>query len=192
MNLLHQKIHDEGRVREEHILKVDSFLNHQLDVDFLNEVGKEFYKRFKNKNITKILTIEASGIAIASITAQYFKVPVVFAKKTPSKNIDGKTYNTLVHSYTKNIDYNVQVAEQYINEEDCILILDDFLANGQAALGLVDLVNQGNAKLAGVGIVIEKAFQTGGQLLRDHGVHLESLAVINSLKDNKIEFEEEA
>lgn len=188
MKLLHEKINNQGQVRDGDILKVDSFLNHQLDVAFLNEVGKEFKQRFNNEKITKIVTIEASGIAIACIAAQYFDVPVVFAKKTDSRNLDADTYSSNVHSYTKDLDYAVKISKRYLNDDDHVLIIDDFLANGQAALGLVDLAKQAGASVSGVGIVIEKGFQPGGQLLRDHGIHLESLAVIKSLKNNEIEF----
>lgn len=188
MQLLKDKILKEGRVVGEEILKVDSFLNHQLDVSLLQEIGKEFKRRFSNKKVTKILTIEASGIGIAAITAQYFNVPVVFAKKVASRNLDDETYKTEVYSFTKQKNYDVRVSKRYLLEDDHILILDDFLANGRAALGLIDLVNQAGATVAGVGIVIEKAFQEGGQLLRDKGVHLESLTEVNRFIDGQITF----
>lgn len=188
MQLLKEKILKEGRVVGEEILKVDSFLNHQLDVVLLQAIGQEFKKRFENKTVTKILTIEASGIGIAAIAAQYFNVPVVFAKKVQSRNLDKETYKTQVYSFTKQANYDVQVSKRYLNAEDHILIVDDFLANGRAALGLIDLVEQSGAQLSGIGIVIEKAFQEGGQLLRDKGIHLESLAIVNRFVDEKITF----
>jgi len=188
MELLKEKILKEGRVAGEEILKVDSFLNHQLDVNLLNEIGKEFKRLFEEKKVTKILTIEASGIGIAAVAALHFDVPVVFAKKVASKNLDNETYKTEVYSFTKQKNYDVRVSKRYLNEEDHILVLDDFLANGRAALGLMDLVEQSGASLSGVGIVIEKTFQEGGQLLRDRGVHLESLAKVNRFTDGHITF----
>jgi len=188
MELLKEKILKEGRVAGEEILKVDSFLNHQLDVNLLNEIGKEFKRLFDEKKVTKILTIEASGIGIAAVAALHFNVPVVFAKKVASKNLDNETYKTEVYSFTKQKNYDVRVSKRYLNEEDHILVLDDFLANGRAALGLMDLVEQSGASLSGVGIVIEKTFQEGGQLLRDRGVHLESLAKVNRFTDGHITF----
>lgn len=188
MEDLKQKIIDEGTVVGSSILKVDSFLNHQLDINFLNKVGKEFYKRFKNQEITKILTIEASGIAVACLTAQYFDVPVVFAKKTESKNLDKETYVSDVHSFTRGITYQIKVSQKYINKYDKILIIDDFLANGRAVLGLKDIIEQAGATLMGVGIVIEKGFQEGGQMLRTNGVNLESLAIVESMQDGKVRF----
>lgn len=188
MELLKNKIISEGKVEYPDILKVDSFLNHQLDINFLNEIGKEFRRRFHDKKITKILTIEASGIAIASIAAQYFDVPVVFAKKVESKNLDKETYESDVFSFTKAKTYKIKVSKKYINPEDHILILDDFLANGRAALGLIDMVDQGKAKLEGIGIVIEKGFQEGGALLRDRGIRVESLAIIDSFENGNITF----
>lgn len=188
MQLLKEKILKEGRVAGEEILKVDSFLNHQLDVELLQAIGQEFKRRFSEKKVTKILTIEASGIGIAVMAAQYFKVPVVFAKKVQSRNLDKETYKTQVYSFTKQTTYEVQVSKRYLNPEDHILILDDFLANGRAALGLIDLVEQAGAELTGVGIVIEKAFQEGAQLLINKGVHLESLASVNRFINGEITF----
>lgn len=188
MQLLKEKILKEGRVVGEEILKVDSFLNHQLDVSLLYEIGKEFYTRFSDKNITKILTIEASGIGIAAVAALHFNVPVVFAKKVASRNLDQDTYKTEVYSFTKQTNYDVRVSKRYLCEDDRILILDDFLANGRAALGLIDLVEQAGATVSGVGIVIEKTFQEGGQLLRNKGVHLESLAMVNRFVNGNITF----
>ena len=188
MNLLKEIILDRGSVSGEEILKVDSFLNHQLDVSLLNAIGKEFKKRFEDKKINKILTIEASGIAIAAVTAQYFDVPVVFAKKVQSKNVDKKTYKTEVFSFTKGRTYDVRVSKKYLSKDDHILIIDDFLAKGGASLGLIELVNKANANLSGVGIVIEKGFQEGGQLLRERGVDLQSLAIVDRFIDGNIRF----
>lgn len=190
MKLLKEKILKEGRVAGEEILKVDSFLNHQLDVNLLQEMGKEFKRLFNEKKVTKILTIEASGIGIAAIAAIYFDVPVVFAKKVQSRNLDNETYTTQVYSFTKQKNYDVMVSKRYLSDTDHILILDDFLANGRAALGLMDIVEQSGASLSGVGIVIEKVFQEGGQLLRDRGVHLESLARVNRFIEGQITFED--
>jgi xanthine phosphoribosyltransferase len=189
MKSLQDKILKEGCVLGNDILKVDNFLNHQLDVAFLNEIGKEFKNRFENEKIDKILTIEASGIAIASITSQHFgNVPVVFAKKAESKNLDKDVYETKVYSFTKAKEYSVKVSKKYLNEGENILVLDDFLANGRAALGLKDLVDQANANLVGVGIVIEKGFQDGRTLLENKGVKLESLAILDSIENGTIKF----
>ncbi|MGX4600773.1 xanthine phosphoribosyltransferase [Faecalimicrobium sp. JNUCC 81] len=189
MKSLQEKILTEGRVSGNDILKVDNFLNHQLDVAFLNEIGKEFKERFKEDKIDKILTIEASGIAIASIASQHFgNVPVVFAKKVESKNLDKDVYETKVYSFTKGKEYSVKVSKRYLNEGENILVLDDFLANGRAALGLKDLVDQSGANLVGVGIVIEKGFQDGRELLLNEGVKLESLAILDSIENGVIKF----
>ncbi|WP_099191252.1 xanthine phosphoribosyltransferase [Tepidibacter mesophilus] len=189
MKLLKEVILEKGKVRGDDVLKVDSFLNHQLDINLLNEIGKEFKNRFKDDNITKILTIEASGIAIAVIAAQYFNVPVVFAKKVESKNVDNdNAYESKIYSFTKGKTYSTKVCKDYLNDTDNILVVDDFLANAQAALGLKDLVNQSGANLAGIGIVIEKGFQGGGKLLRDNGIRVESLAIINSMSKDGIDF----
>ena len=188
MEILKARILKDGKGIGTEILKVDSFLNHQLDVELLNAIGQEFFKRFSDARVTKILTIEASGIAIASITAQYFKVPVIFAKKAePNTMVDG-VYEAGIHSFTKNKDYIARVSKKYIDTEDHILIIDDFLAKGCALQGLVDIVHQAGADLVGAGIVIEKAFQGGGQSLRDQGIRIESLAVIKSIKDHNINF----
>ena len=184
VQLLKEKILKDGRVLDGNILKVDSFLNHQLDIGLLNEIGKEFKRRFQDKNITKILTVEASGIAIAVIAAQYFNVPVVFAKKTESKNLDKEVYEGSVYSYTKAKHYKIRVSRRYLSSEDSILIIDDFLANGQAILGLKEIVDAAAAKLVGAGIVIEKGFQTGGSMLRESGINIESLAIIDSMESN--------
>lgn len=188
MKLLKEYIEKNGKAIGTNILKVDSFLNHQIDVDMLNEIGKEFYNRFEDQKIDKILTIEASGIAIAVIAAQYFKVPVVFAKKTDSKNLDNETYESEVYSYTKDKTYTIRVSKKYLNEGENILILDDFLAKGKAAEGLIDILNQAKCNLSGVGIVIEKGFQDGGEIIRDKGIKLESLAVVESIDEGKIIF----
>lgn len=188
MKALEEKIMKEGSVSPGGILKVDSFLNHQLDIDFLNEIGKEFKRLFAEKKITKILTIEASGIAIASIVAQYFNVPVLFAKKTESKNLDKETYEADVYSYTRGRTYKIKVSKRFLSKDDHILAVDDFLARGEAALGLANLVEQSGATLEGVGIVIEKGFQKGGDKLRDQGINLKSLAIIDSLENCEIKF----
>lgn len=188
MKLLEEKILNEGRVVDKDILKVDNFLNHQIDINFLNEVGKEFKEIFKDKKIDKILTIEASGIAIACMTAGYFNVPVVFAKKTESKNLDKDTYESEVYSFTKGKSYKIKVSKRYVENGENILILDDFLANGRAVLGLKDIVGQAGANLVGVGIVIEKGFQEGGEVLRNMGINLKSLAIIDSMEEGRVEF----
>ena len=167
MELLKQRILQDGHATEDDVLKVDSFLNHQMDIALLNEIGKEFRRRFEGEPVTKILTIEASGIGIAAIAAQHFgNVPVVFAKKTKSRNLDGALYTAQVKSFTKGIDYEIQVSQKFIGPDDCVLVLDDFLAKGQALKGLLKIVRESGAKLAGCGIVIEKGFQEGGRALR--------------------------
>lgn len=181
MKLLEDKILKDGHIGEENVLKVDSFLNHQIDVSFVCELGKEFYRLFKDENITKILTIEASGIGIACLTAQYFNVPVVFAKKTKTINIYSDTYNATVHSYTHKRDYDIVVSKDFLNKDDNVLIIDDFLAKGSALTALLMLIEKAGAKTAGAGIVIEKAYQGGGNLVRDMGVRVESLAKIKSI-----------
>ncbi len=188
MELLEQKILKEGKALGNNIVKVDSFLNHQIDINLLKSIGKEFYKKFKEDNITKILTIEASGIAIASITALYFNVPVVFAKKTQSLNLDEDVYTNKVYSYTKNKYYDIKVSKKYLNEKDNILIIDDFLARGQAALGLYNIVKQSKGNVKGIGIVVEKGFQDGRKLLLEKEIRLESLAIVKKIQDGKIIF----
>lgn len=190
MELLKKKIIEEGVVHGDDILKVDAFLNHQLDYELLNAMGEAFYEAFKDKGVTKILTIEASGIAIAIIAAQYFKVPAVFAKKMESKNLDGDTYETDVFSFTKAKNYKVKVSKKFLHKDDKILILDDFLAMGRAALGLIDLASQAGAEVVGVGIAIEKTFQEGAGLLKDRNIPLVSLARIQKFEDCKPVFEE--
>lgn len=188
MDLLKERILREGKVEQQGVLRVDSFLNHQIDVALYNEMGKKFYERFGGQNVTRILTIEASGIGIACITAQYFNVPVVFAKKNESKNLDGETYESEVFSFTKGKNYRIRVSRRYINRDDRILIIDDFLANGNAVLGLKNIIDEAGATLVGVGIVIEKGFQEGGRLLREKGIDVYSLAVISSMEPGKIVF----
>ena len=181
MQLLKDRIRKDGKIKEGNVLKVDSFLNHQIDVSFVCELGKEFYRLFKDENITKILTIEASGIGIACLAAQYFGVPVVFAKKTKTINIYSDTYNATVHSYTHKRDYDIVVSKEFLSKEDNVLIIDDFLAKGSALTALLMLIEKAGAKTAGAGIVIEKAYQGGGNLVRDMGIRVESLAKIKSI-----------
>ena len=183
MELLEQRIVKDGIVKKGNVLKVDSFLNHQIDIDLMNEIGKEFKKIFSDVEVTKILTIEASGIAIAAIVAQYFNVPVVFAKKTQSINIDGTVYSTKIESFTHKRVYDVIVSRKYLSPDDKILVVDDFLANGCAAEGLIDLIKESGATLQGVGIIIEKGFQDGGKRLRERGIRVESLAIIDAMND---------
>ena len=181
MKLLEDRILKDGHIGADNVLKVDSFLNHQIDVSFVCELGKEFYRLFKDENITKILTIGASGIGIACLAAQYFGVPVVFAKKTKTINIYSDTYNATVHSYTHKKDYDIVVSKEFLNKEDNVLIIDDFLAKGSALTALLMLIEKAGAKTAGAGIVIEKAYQGGGNLVRDMGIRVESLAKIKSI-----------
>ena len=181
MKLLEDRILKDGHIGADNVLKVDSFLNHQIDVSFVCELGKEFYRLFKDENITKILTIEASGIGIACLAAQYFNVPVVFAKKTKTINIYSDTYNATVHSYTHKKDYDIVVSKEFLSKEDNVLIIDDFLAKGSALTALLMLIEKAGAKPAGAGIVIEKAYQGGGNLVRDMGIRVESLAKIKSI-----------
>ena len=181
MKLLEDRILKDGHIGADNVLKVDSFLNHQIDVNFVCELGKEFYILFKDENITKILTIEASGIGIACLAAQYFGVPVVFAKKTKTINIYSDTYNATVHSYTHKRDYDIVVSKEFLSKEDNVLIIDDFLAKGSALTALLMLIEKAGAKTAGAGIVIEKAYQGGGNLVRDMGIRVESLAKIKSI-----------
>lgn len=190
MDKLKEMINERGEVRDGNILKVDSFLNHQLDAEFLYEMGNEFYRLFKDEGITKIVTIEVSGIAIASMAALFFKVPVVFAKKTESVNLDKDVYSSKVYSYTKKKEYNIMVSKRYLNENDKLLIIDDFLAVGNAMKGLIDLANQSGAKVKGIGIVIEKGFQQGGEFLRSEGFNLKSLAIVDEMKNGNVIFRE--
>lgn len=185
MKLLKEMIIEKGSVKNSKLLKVDSFLNHQIDPNLMYEIGKEFKNVFEDKKVNKVLTIEASGIAIGIGTAYAFNVPMVFAKKNKPATMS-ENYNTIVHSFTKNKDYNITVSKEFINKGDKILIVDDFLAMGNAVIGLKKIVEEAGAEVIGVGIVIEKGFQNGGKLLRESGLHLKSLAIIDSLEDNKI------
>ena len=181
MNFLEKRIMADGVVKEGNVLKVDSFLNHQMDINLFNEMGKEFKRRFEGKNINKILTIEASGIGIACIVAQHFNVPVVFAKKSHSINLDGDMYVAEVESFTHKNKNNVIVSKKFLNSDDRVLIIDDFLANGCALQGLISIVDSAGATVEGIGIVIEKGFQVGGRLIRNLGYHLESLAIVEGM-----------
>ena len=183
MELLEQRIQKDGNVKAGNVLKVDSFLNHQIDISLLNEIGKEFKRLFADTKITKILTKEASGIAIAAIVAQYFEVPVVFAKKTQSINLDGSVYTTKIQSFTHQRVYDVIVSKKYLSPDDHILVIDDFLANGCAVEGLIDIIQSSGATLEGVGIIIEKGFQDGGKRLREKGIRVESLAIVDAMDD---------
>lgn len=181
MQLLEERIRRDGVVRPGNILKVDSFLNHQMDIPLFCEMGREFKQLFMNDEITKILTIEASGIGIACIVAQYFQVPVVFAKKSKTKNIAGDVYTTRVESFTHGRVFDIIVSKQFLKPEDKILLIDDFLANGKALEGLAQLVKDAGATLVGAGIAIEKGFQVGGDTLRQKGIRVESLAIVDSM-----------
>lgn len=184
MQLLKDRILKDGVVKAGGVLKVDSFLNHRIDVSLYREIGKEFRRRFDGMGINKILTIEASGIGIACVTAEAFgDCPVVFAKKAESKNLDGELYTTKVTSFTKGREYNVIVSKKFIGEGDRVLIIDDFLANGCALIGLMELVEQSGAELVGAGIVIEKGFQRGGEIIRNKGIKLESLAIVERMDE---------
>ena len=189
MRLLEERILRDGKVREGGILKVDGFLNHQMDVELFRELAKEWHRAFQADNVTKILTIEASGIGLACIAAQEFGCPVLFAKKTKTKNIDGQVYSTRVASYTHGYIYDVIVAKEYLLPTDRVLLIDDFLANGAALEGLCDLVRQAGATLVGAGIAVEKCFQPGGKRLRENGLRIESLARIASMSDDSLTFE---
>ena len=183
MKLLEERIRQDGNVKPGNGLKVDSFLNHQMDVELYNEMGKEFRRLFPSEKINKILTIEASGIGIACIAAQYFHVPVVFAKKSQSINLDGEQYSTRIESFTHKRVYDVIVSKKYLQKGDKVLIIDDFLANGCAVAGLIDLIESAGAEIEGVGIAVEKGFQEGGRLLRGRGIRVESLAIVESMDD---------
>ena len=192
MELLKQRIRQDGTVKGNDVLKVDSFLNHQMDVALFGEIGREFQHRFADCGVNKILTIEASGIGIACITAQFFHCPVIFAKKSQTKNIAGEVYTTKVESFTHGRVYDVIVSKKFLGPEDRVLIIDDFLANGAALEGLIDLVNQAGATLIGAGIAIEKAFQPGGDRLRAKGIRVESLARVKSMsEEGGVEFVED-
>lgn len=183
MKLLEERIRKDGTVKAGNVLKVDSFLNHQMDIDLFNEMGKEWARLFAGCPINKILTVEASGIGIACVAAQHFHVPVVFAKKTQSLNIDGEVYSTKIESFTHKRVYDVIVSKKFLHPDDHILIIDDFLANGCALEGLIDIVNKAGATVEGIGIAVEKGFQKGGDLIRSKGIHVESLAIVESMDD---------
>lgn len=183
MQLLKDRIRKDGKIKSGDVLKVDSFLNHQMDIKLFEEIGKEFKRRFSDVSINKILTIEASGIGIACIVAQYFDVPVVFAKKSKTKNIAGAVYTTKVESFTHGKVYDIMVAKEFLGAGDKVLLIDDFLANGKALEGLAAVVKDSGAELVGAGIVIEKGFQPGGDRLRADGIRVESLAIVESMDE---------
>lgn len=193
MNFLEERIMKDGVVKEGNILKVDSFLNHQMDVKLFKQMGEEFKRRFAGKNINKIITIEASGIGIACIVAECFDVPVVFAKKSQSVNIDGDVYSAEVESFTHKCKNQVLISKKFVGPEDHVLIIDDFLANGCALQGLISIVNQAGGTVEGIGIAVEKGFQQGGQIIRNLGYQLESLAIVDGMSaaDGSINFREE-
>ncbi len=187
MELLEERIVKDGIIKDGNVLKVDSFLNHMIDIHLLEKMGEEFKRLFGSEGVNKILTIEASGIGIACMAAQIFDVPVLFAKKGKSSNVDD-VYKTKVESFTHATTYDVVVAKKYLGKEDRVLIIDDFLANGKALMGLIDIVNQAGAYLVGAGIAIEKAFQPGGEMIRKKGVRVESLAAIESMSTDGVVF----
>lgn len=193
MNFLEERIMKDGVVKEGNILKVDSFLNHQMDVKLFKQMGEEFKRRFAGKNINKIITIEASGIGIACIVAECFDVPVVFAKKSQSVNIDGDVYSAEVESFTHKCKNQVLISKKFVGPEDHVLIIDDFRANGCALQGLISIVNQAGGTVEGIGIAVEKGFQQGGQIIRNLGYQLESLAIVDGMNaaDGSINFREE-
>lgn len=188
MELLKQKILSDGYVLNKNVLKVDSFINHQIDVNLFDEMGKEFNRLFQDCEVTKVLTIEASGIGVACMTAKYFNVPALFAKKHEAVNMDLETYETEVFSFTKNKLYKVRVSKNYLNSQDKVLIVDDFLANGNAIAGLVDIVQQAGAEVVGVGILIEKGFQEGRSQVEHLGIRVESLAIIEEMEPGRVVF----
>ena len=188
MKLLEERIIRDGQVFPGNILKVDSFLNHRIDVALLNKMGEEIKRLYGDCGVNKILTIEASGIGIACITAQFFDCPVLFAKKTKTKNIAADVYKTIVASFTHGVDYEVIVSKNFLNEGDRVLIIDDFLAEGNALLGLIDLCEQAGAEVAGCAIAIEKGFQNGARKVMEKGIRVESLAIVESMEDGKITF----
>ena len=189
MELLEERIRRDGVVKSEGVLKVDGFLNHQMDINLFNEMGKELKRLFADAPISKILTIEASGIGIAAVVAQHFDVPVVFAKKSQSINLDGDVYSTKIQSFTHQRIYDVIVSKKFLNADDHVLLIDDFLANGCALNGLIDLVEEAGATVEGIGIAVEKGFQPGGDDLRSRGYHLESLAIVQSMNPETGEIE---
>ena len=190
MELLKERIRKDGVVKEGNVLKVDRFLNHQMDVKLFREIGKEFKKRFEGEDINKILTIEASGIGIACVVAEIFDVPVVFAKKTQTKNIAGDVYTTKVESFTHGRVYDIIVSKEFLGEGDHVLLIDDFLANGKALKGLIELCHEAGATVEGIGIAVEKGFQGGGDQLREEGYDVDSLAIVESMdpENGTIEF----
>ena len=188
MQLLRDRIRRDGNVRPGNILKVDSFLNHQIDPQLFLEIGREFKRRFEGEAVTKIITVEASGIAVALAAGLVFEVPVLFAKKSQSKNLDGDIYHARVESYTRGTVFDIQVSKRFLTEGDSVLILDDFLAKGKALMGLIDIVRQSGAALVGCGIVIEKGFQEGGEMLRKEGIRVESLAIVDAMDETGITF----
>lgn len=188
MKLLEDRIAKDGQVFPGNILKVDSFLNHQIDVGLLSEMGKEIKRLYENEGVNKILTIEASGIAIACIAAEYFECPVLFAKKTKTKNIASSVYKTQVRSFTHDTMYDVIVSKDFINENDKVLIVDDFLAEGNALLGLIDLCNQAGAEIVGCAIAVEKGFQPGRGKIEKMGIRVESMAIVERMEDDKVIF----
>ena len=190
MELLKNRIRQDGKVKDEQIIKVDGFLNHQIDIELMDAISREFRRLFDGEKITKVITIEASGIAIACFTALQFHVPLVFAKKSESKNIDGEVYRTTVTSFTRGRDYTVILEKKYLSKNDRILIIDDILATGKAQNGLLDISSQAGAEVAGIGIVIEKGFQGGGDFLRKAGYNVQSLAIIDSMRDGEVQFRE--
>ena len=189
MELLEERIRRDGVVKSEGVLKVDGFLNHQMDINLFNEMGKELKRLFADAPINKILTIEASGIGIAAVVAQHFNVPVVFEKKSQSINLDGDVYSTKIQSFTHQRIYDVIVSKKFLNADDHVLLIDDFLANGCALNGLIDLVEEAGATVEGIGIAVEKGFQPGGDDLRSRGYHLESLAIVQSMNPETGEIE---
>ncbi|MBD5489369.1 MAG: xanthine phosphoribosyltransferase [Lachnospiraceae bacterium] len=193
MNFLEERIQKDGIVKEGNVLKVDTFLNHQMDIKLFRQMGEEWKRRFEGTYINKILTIEASGIGIACIASEYFDVPVVFAKKSKSINIDGSMYTAEVESFTHKCKNQVIVSKKFLGPDDHVLIIDDFLANGCALQGMISIVSQAGATLAGIGIAIEKGFQSGGRTIRNLGYHLESLAIVESMDatTGKINFREQ-
>ena len=189
MKLLEERIRRDGKIREGgRVLKVDSFLNHQMDIGLYNEMGKEFFRLFGADGVTKLLTIEASGIGIACVAGQYFNVPVIFAKKSKTKNIDGGVYTAKVESFTHGRVYDIMVAKEFLLPTDRVLIIDDFLANGAALDGLIQIVREAGAAVVGAGICIEKAFQPGGERIRAQGIRVESLTRIQSMSEDGVEF----
>ena len=193
MDLLRERIISEGRIIGTDILKVDSFLNHQIDPAVMDEIGRSLSGAFSESGVTKVLTVESSGIAPALSVARFLGVPAVFARKTASRHLDSDTYVSGVHSYTKGVDYVIRVSKRYLQADDVVLLIDDFLAKGCALRGLIDIVAQSGAKIAGAGIVIEKGFQEGGALIRGMGIRVHSLAIIKEMseKENRISFKDE-